>query len=155
MFIGNNWETECSSKNMFLVIRGCERGTWRKVGTKLYVGKAKPSSSGFNCVNGCTQSAKLFQETCWTYLTLQNTVLRQPLCFTHDSLQSLSWPAGVKWEFLRKGSLGTETAGSSVKMVQGDKRAMHGNFTWSSHNMIQHNSGLNDYMSFYTKKQFI
>lgn len=28
---------------------------------------------------------------------------------------------------------------------------MYGNFTWSSHDMVQYNSGLNSYMSFYTK----
>jgi len=33
------------------------------VGTKVYVGKAEPSSSVFNCANGCTWSAELFQET--------------------------------------------------------------------------------------------
>lgn len=36
-------------------------------------------------------------------------------------------------------------------MVQGDERVMYGNFTWSSHDMVQYNSGLNGYTSFYTK----
>lgn len=107
------WKTECSSKSIFLIIQGCECRTWRLGGTKVYVGKAEASTSGYSCANRCTWGVKLFQETCLNLPnTCQNTALHQPLCLTCDRLPSRFWPAGPEQEFLRKSSLHKEVAKS-------------------------------------------
>lgn len=89
------WETECSFKTTALVIQGCECGTWRTGGTKSTLGKQKAPLSGYRCANHCTWSAKSFQQTCWTCLTLMLEHCDTPATSSH------LWRSPITFQDLR------------------------------------------------------